>query len=583
MNILMERILEKFPMKKISKALKSFSKSYLDKLGISPLDQKEKDLMSIELIELIGKNIQQFVIKSKVEQSYVDDVGKAYENLENRKAKLDEICDLIQTDYEILDRIQVARSELDSFNQREIRPFHDSLEIPQLLTSSEWSLEFELDPILEFAMGLEGRIVDDPSKILTLVAAKISLGQDEFIKMKNQMDITIDFDDLDEMIEDIEGLLPLCILADPSSSPRTKLKNLQDINTEIDEIESRITEKEQKLSAIKDALDLTEYDLYNNLFIHAEQESFEFLIKDRFLIDKVKEVAVILKRLEMPMVSSKELKDEISSILTEGISIYEDHLFEILSRFELLTSDGGCISSSLRELISFNLSKQLLIQEDFFIQDRARRNLVRIINDRKSYIEKNSFSNKTSEELFKDDLHKLMDVTSKFGKQIFKLSTVISHQKDLSASSERDKPSLHQAHIIDNAEISELSRLLRTFKKDLEGDLIKKTRKEVILKLLGVLDFFDNILNNLPKDIHSETDIIIEGLKMTHNKLLRVLSDFGLEVMNCLDEKFNPEYHECVDSRKISGKESDIIIKEVIRGYKMGNEIIRYPKVIVSA
>ena len=132
-------------------------------------------------------------------------------------------------------------------------------------------------------------------------------------------------------------------------------------------------------------------------------------------------------------------------------------------------------------------------------------------------------------------------------------------------------------------ELAELSRLIKKFTKELEGRMLRQSQEEVTLKLLGVLDFFDNLLKSIPENSSDDVKSIKESVEIIQGKLMRILGDYGLEAINCMNEKFNPEYHECIDMQSILGKEPNIIIKEVLRGYKLGEAIIRYPKVIVSA
>ncbi|WP_062059732.1 nucleotide exchange factor GrpE [Aquimarina longa] len=119
----------------------------------------------------------------------------------------------------------------------------------------------------------------------------------------------------------------------------------------------------------------------------------------------------------------------------------------------------------------------------------------------------------------------------------------------------------------------------RTSKERLE--LFKTASQDVIQSMLPVLDDFDRGLKEIEK---SEDKNLIKGVELIHNKLKETLKSKGLlEVEVIIGDVFNADNHEAITqipapSDDLKGKIIDIIEK----GYKLGDKIIRFPKVVTG-
>jgi molecular chaperone GrpE len=119
----------------------------------------------------------------------------------------------------------------------------------------------------------------------------------------------------------------------------------------------------------------------------------------------------------------------------------------------------------------------------------------------------------------------------------------------------------------------------RTSKERL--DLFKTANQEVMTAMLPVLDDFDRALNELSKGGDKN---LIEGVELIHNKFKETLTSKGLEAMNVQQgDTFDSELHEAITQvpapkDKLKGKVVDV----VERGYKLGDRIIRFPKVVTG-
>jgi len=99
---------------------------------------------------------------------------------------------------------------------------------------------------------------------------------------------------------------------------------------------------------------------------------------------------------------------------------------------------------------------------------------------------------------------------------------------------------------------------------------------EIVLKLLSVLDSFENVLKHQEKDLKRKN--WVQGIEQIKKQLEIILKEDGVEKIKALGEEFNPLFHEALQ-RKGDGEK---IIEEVQSGYLMKGKVIRPTKVIIE-
>ncbi|WP_299113008.1 nucleotide exchange factor GrpE [uncultured Winogradskyella sp.] len=120
----------------------------------------------------------------------------------------------------------------------------------------------------------------------------------------------------------------------------------------------------------------------------------------------------------------------------------------------------------------------------------------------------------------------------------------------------------------------------RTNKERIE--LFKTASEGVMLAMLPVLDDFERALTHIEED--KEAEELRKGVLLIYNKLLTTLEQKGLSKIEVnKGDAFNADDHEAVTqipapSDDLKGK----IIDVVERGYKLGDKVIRFPKVVIG-
>ena len=74
---------------------------------------------------------------------------------------------------------------------------------------------------------------------------------------------------------------------------------------------------------------------------------------------------------------------------------------------------------------------------------------------------------------------------------------------------------------------------------------------------------------------------IIEGLEMTDKVFASTLEKFGVETLNPVGEKFNPELHEAVTMLPMPDKESNSVLDVVQVGFTLNGRLVRPAMVVV--
>jgi len=111
------------------------------------------------------------------------------------------------------------------------------------------------------------------------------------------------------------------------------------------------------------------------------------------------------------------------------------------------------------------------------------------------------------------------------------------------------------------------------------GELIRFAAAGLILKALPILDNFEIAEKNLSEDL--KEDESVKGFLQIKTQIKDFLEERGIEEINCLGEKFDPNFHEAIEEVEVKEKESGIIIEQIQKGYKFQGKVIRPSKIKV--
>jgi len=157
------------------------------------------------------------------------------------------------------------------------------------------------------------------------------------------------------------------------------------------------------------------------------------------------------------------------------------------------------------------------------------------------------------------------------GEQLIVEELSVEEQLTQDLANERDK------HLRLFAEFENYKK--RTSKERI--DLFKTANQEVLQAILPVLDDFDRAIIEIRK---SEDELLLKGVELIHDKLKSTLFSKGLEEVEVkAGDLFDADFAEAITqipapSPNLKGKIVDVLEK----GYKLGDKIIRFPKVVIG-
>ena len=110
--------------------------------------------------------------------------------------------------------------------------------------------------------------------------------------------------------------------------------------------------------------------------------------------------------------------------------------------------------------------------------------------------------------------------------------------------------------------------------------LVESGGSEAWKAVLPVLDDMERAIAASEKS--EDINALREGEKLIYNKFVDIMRQKGVVEIEALDTEFNPDLHEAI-ARFAAGKEkSGKVIDVVQRGYKQGEQVLRYTKVVVG-
>ena len=68
---------------------------------------------------------------------------------------------------------------------------------------------------------------------------------------------------------------------------------------------------------------------------------------------------------------------------------------------------------------------------------------------------------------------------------------------------------------------------------------------------------------------------IIEGVEIVKNDLVSIFKKNGIELIECINKKFDPNFHQAMLEIEDEAKEAGTVIQEIQKGYMMKDRLLR--------
>ncbi len=131
-------------------------------------------------------------------------------------------------------------------------------------------------------------------------------------------------------------------------------------------------------------------------------------------------------------------------------------------------------------------------------------------------------------------------------------------------------------------------KLLRTFAEmENQRRRFEKERNEAFefggfnfaKESLTLIDNIDRAITSFKNDEtlkkNSDLNKIIDGIDIVKKDLVSIFKKNGVEVIECLNKKFDPNFHQAMLEVEDNSKESGIVVEEMQKGYMMKGRLLR--------
>jgi molecular chaperone GrpE len=108
-----------------------------------------------------------------------------------------------------------------------------------------------------------------------------------------------------------------------------------------------------------------------------------------------------------------------------------------------------------------------------------------------------------------------------------------------------------------------------------------RSQADLVKQFLDALDDLARFAHVDPSTVDATT--VVQGVEMVEKKMIKALGSAGLEIVNPVDQTFDPALHEAVGTEPAVAREDDHVVARVYQpGYVFGGQLLRPARVVVK-
>lgn len=119
---------------------------------------------------------------------------------------------------------------------------------------------------------------------------------------------------------------------------------------------------------------------------------------------------------------------------------------------------------------------------------------------------------------------------------------------------------------------------------------VERGRIDVASGLIEAIDNIERVLDAagieraaaLEGELPADAPVTEQGVIVSYRDLTAVLRKAGIEAFDSKGQQFDPNLHEALQALPAEGVESGVVIEEMQKGYRAGENVIRHARVVVS-
>jgi molecular chaperone GrpE len=108
-------------------------------------------------------------------------------------------------------------------------------------------------------------------------------------------------------------------------------------------------------------------------------------------------------------------------------------------------------------------------------------------------------------------------------------------------------------------------------------------KSELIREVIPALDDLERAIQAAGLDPEGDSDDgLAHGVLLVFRSLREALTRNGIEAVEPKGEKFDPQWHEALSTQPLEGAEPGTVVETIQKGYKLGDQLVRPARVVVS-
>lgn len=114
-----------------------------------------------------------------------------------------------------------------------------------------------------------------------------------------------------------------------------------------------------------------------------------------------------------------------------------------------------------------------------------------------------------------------------------------------------------------------------------KDDAVKYANKSLLEKLVSIVDHFELGLEAARGE--GEDSPVFAGMSLVLKQLQDFLAENGLQPIEAVGQKFDPNFHEAIGHEPSADVPEDIVTRQTRRGYRYKDRLLRPSAVVVSS
>ena len=114
-----------------------------------------------------------------------------------------------------------------------------------------------------------------------------------------------------------------------------------------------------------------------------------------------------------------------------------------------------------------------------------------------------------------------------------------------------------------------------------KDEAVKYANRDLLERLVAIVDNFELGLSAAREE--GEDSPIYSGLSLVLKQLNDLLADNGLEPVEAVGQKFDPNLHEAIAHEPSPAVPEETVIRQIRRGYRFKDRLLRPSTVVVSS